>query len=372
MEQQGEPRPSTKGNVLGKQQKPRTPPPARRAGGGRKAKRPSGTAPGNSGPGNTAGAEVPGGSTPRPAGPPSAQQATAAQPVQSEPERRETQGDSPPQAARLATPGVGSVAGPPTPACSDAGEPLALLGQRDGTPTPEEMLAGLREHVRRVLMWLPRTPENHAYAVRVVRSYLVRRDPDSQVLVAAPARDVLHEEWMDVEAELNLGLSLRFNEGVDLSLHRQLCSREPLTPLHSAWWSRDLHKAVTACRWVVEDLFPAGSLRRTGGLGFLGAISVLALFFLAKSLLRNSGLLVRARPSRLVRALMGASPLVAVGPGELAVSLDPTVKLFRQAPPPSHLGGGDACSNLAPSQREVWSKASSLLLGAWACMPTPW
>lgn len=80
-------------------------------------------------------------------------------------------------------------------------EPEPTPAKQVQVPVEEVLLDGLKETLRRTLLWLPRTHENHVYVVRVVRNYLRQRDPDGIREVAAKTRRILEEAWLDVAEE---------------------------------------------------------------------------------------------------------------------------------------------------------------------------
>lgn len=154
-------------------------------------------------------------------------------------------------------------------------------------PTAEEVVAGLREMVGRTLLWLPRTPENHVYIVRVARNYLNRRDPDAALGVHAQAREELEALWQDIRREEEIPLERRTNWPARAGRHSDLCAQEPVGLWDIRRWSANGRELLDA----FGSLFPNVARRH---LGFTMTLSLVGLLLWAPTRGKLCGLYVRA------------------------------------------------------------------------------
>lgn len=169
-------------------------------------------------------------------------------------------------------------------------------------PTCDEVIAGLREHLARVLLYLPRTYENHLYVTRAARNYLNRRDPDGNVAVAGAARLIIEELWLDIDQESSLLDS------------RPMCWPEKAHDHHSAVRQEPL--GAFAVRRYLPGLSRAyRSLRRSGVGGTSAFPGRLQGFCLLGGVVGLSLLTVRS-----ARSLTGLCAAAQCSPGATWVS----------------------------------------------------
>jgi hypothetical protein len=113
-------------------------------------------------------------------------------------------------------------------------------------PKPEEVLRDAREHLKRTLLWLPRTPENFTYVVRSLRNYLNRRDPDASLAVTQEARECLEELWLDVGRELELARSRPwYTRGEQIRHGDYAVNLTQHGPTTMDWWLRGVERVLT-------------------------------------------------------------------------------------------------------------------------------
>jgi hypothetical protein len=146
-------------------------------------------------------------------------------------------------------------------------------------PDPEEVRRRLREHLRRILLWLPRTPENFAYVVRAARNYLSRVDPDAQLAVAEEARFVLEALWLELDTEIDLGFARPPSFDWERGVHAAIVRHEHPGMGWLSWWDFSLARRVGAVSSTLTGSPGAGpmAVRTAQGLCGLGFVAALVL-----------------------------------------------------------------------------------------------
>lgn len=132
------------------------------------------------------------------------------------------------------------------------------------------MIKGAREHLKRVLLWLPRTKENFSYVVRSLRNYLNRMDPDCFSAVVEECRPVLEEAWSDIHSETALAVARPYWVGQQQERHMNYAENS------TGFWDIQRHVPglVEHRDKVVAVLEPV--TRRLSWSGFLWAAGVIA------------------------------------------------------------------------------------------------